>query len=89
MKTLSSSLALLQAEAQDPDSILVQAGDDRVRLVNDIVQGIGDTLRVGIFVELKLLITLCLSCGLMFDRDRKLSGFQSSWLLSSFTFSRG
>ena len=74
MKTLSSSLVILQAEAQDPDSILVQAGNDRVRLVNDIVHGIGDTLRVCYLAELKLLIAPFLSCGLMINRDRKSSG---------------
>lgn len=45
MKTLSSSLSILQAEAKDPDSILVKAGEDRVRLVNDMVHGIGETLK--------------------------------------------
>ena len=44
LKTLSGSLAILQDEAKDPDSILVQAGADRVQMVNDMVQGIGNTL---------------------------------------------
>lgn len=38
-------MAILQEEAKDPDSALVQAGEDRVRMVNEMVNGIGDTLR--------------------------------------------
>lgn len=44
VSTLSHSLNILQEEVQDPESSLVQAGDDRVKLVNDMVGNIKVTL---------------------------------------------
>lgn len=45
ISTLSNSLAILQEEVKDPTSTLVQAGEDRVRMVNEMMSGIGDTLK--------------------------------------------
>lgn len=36
---------MLQEEAMDPNSALVQAGENRVQMVNEMVKGIGDTLK--------------------------------------------
>ena len=44
ISTLANSLAILQEEAKKPESVLVKAGEDRVRMVNEMVNGIGDTL---------------------------------------------
>lgn len=41
---LSNSLTILQEEAKDPESTLSSAGDDRVRMVNEMIAGIEDTL---------------------------------------------
>ena len=45
VSNLSNSLQVLQNEVKDPKSKLVQAGEDRARMVNDMVKGIGDTLK--------------------------------------------
>ena len=45
ISTLSNCLAILQEEVKDPTSTLVQAGEDRVRMVNEMVSGIGETLK--------------------------------------------
>jgi hypothetical protein len=45
IQTLSGSLNILQDEVKDPDSILVQAGEDRVRTVNEMVSGVNTTLK--------------------------------------------
>ncbi|KAK4691776.1 hypothetical protein P7C71_g5297, partial [Lecanoromycetidae sp. Uapishka_2] len=45
VSTLSHSLKILLEEVNDPDSILVKAGEDRVRMVNEMVAGIGETLK--------------------------------------------
>ena len=36
---------MLQEEFRDPRSTLVRAGEDRVRIVNEMMSGIGDTLK--------------------------------------------
>ena len=46
ISTLSNSLNILQEEVKDPTSALVQAGEDRVRMVNEIVSRIGETLKL-------------------------------------------
>ncbi|KAL6718697.1 hypothetical protein ACLMJK_002931 [Lecanora helva] len=42
---MSNSLAILREEAQNPDSTLMQAGESRVHLANQVVEGISDTLK--------------------------------------------
>lgn len=42
---MSNAFKILQEEAKDPDSALVQAGENRVQMVNEMVKGIGDTLK--------------------------------------------
>lgn len=44
ISTLSNSLKILQEDALDPDSVLVQAGEDRVRMVKEMVSRIEITL---------------------------------------------
>ena len=44
VSTMSNSLKILQEDTKDPDSFLVQAGDDRVKLVNGMVANIKLTL---------------------------------------------
>ena len=44
MSTLSNSLTILQKEVKDPESTIVQAGEDRVRLVGGVVENISTTL---------------------------------------------
>ena len=46
ISTLSNSLNILQEEVKDPTSTLVQAGEDRVRMVNEMVSGVGETLKL-------------------------------------------
>lgn len=36
---------MLQEEAMDPNSALVQSGENRVQMVNEMVKGIADTLK--------------------------------------------
>ena len=45
LSTLSSSISILQEEAKDPKSTLTRAGDDRIRMVNEMVAGIEETLK--------------------------------------------
>ena len=45
LSTLSNSLTILQEEVKDPESTLRRAGDDRVRMVNEMVAGIEETLK--------------------------------------------
>lgn len=45
VSNLSNSMQILQNDVKDPRSTLVQGGEDRVRMVNDIVKGIGQTLK--------------------------------------------
>lgn len=45
ISTLSNSLKMLQEEVTNPDSILVRAGEDRVRMVNEMVSRINITLK--------------------------------------------
>jgi len=45
IQTLSGSLNILQEEVKDPDSILVQAGEDRVRMVNEMLLRVNVTLK--------------------------------------------
>lgn len=45
LSTLSNSLTILQEEVKDPDSTLRRAGDDRVRMVNEMIAGIEETLK--------------------------------------------
>ena len=44
VSTLSNSLKILQEDVKDPESPLLKAGDDRVKLVNDMVGNIRVTL---------------------------------------------
>lgn len=44
ISTLSHSLEILQGDAIDPDSVLVQAGEDRARMVKELVSRIEITL---------------------------------------------
>ena len=46
ISTLSNSLNILQEEVKDPTSTLVQAGEDRVRMVNEMVARVGETLKL-------------------------------------------
>ena len=46
ISTLSNSLNILQEEVKDPTSTLVQAGEDRVRMVNEMVSRVGETLKL-------------------------------------------
>ena len=41
---MKNSVQILQEEINNPNSTLVQAGDNRVRMVNEMVRGIRDTL---------------------------------------------
>jgi hypothetical protein len=43
--TLSNSLKILQEEVEDPNSLLVLAGEDRVKMVNEMVARIHVTLK--------------------------------------------
>ena len=45
ISTLSNAFKILQEEIKDPSSALVQAGENRVRMVNEMVKGIGVTLK--------------------------------------------
>ena len=45
ISNLSNSLSILQEEVKSPGSTLVQAGDDRLRMVNEVVGGINLTLK--------------------------------------------
>jgi len=45
ISTLSNSLSILQEDVKDPDSALVRAGEDRVRMVNEMVHNISLTLQ--------------------------------------------
>ena len=45
LSTLSNSLTILREEAKDPESTLRRAGDDRIRMVNEMVGGIEETLK--------------------------------------------
>ena len=45
ISTLSNSLKILQEEVSDPGSTLVRAGEDRVRMVNEMVSRINLTLK--------------------------------------------
>ena len=45
IQTLSGSLNILQEEASNAQSPLVLAGEDRVRMVNEMVERIGGTLK--------------------------------------------
>ena len=45
ISALSNSLKILEEEVKDPTSTLVQAGEDRVRMVNEMVSRIGETLK--------------------------------------------
>ena len=45
LSTLSNSLTILQEEVKDPESTLRRAGDDRVRMVNEMIAGIEETLK--------------------------------------------
>lgn len=42
---LSNSMRILQNDVKDPRSTLAQGGEDRARMLNDIVKSIGDTLK--------------------------------------------
>lgn len=42
---LSQSIQLLQDEAKDPNSTLVRAGEDRIRMVQEMMSRVEDTLR--------------------------------------------
>ena len=46
ISTLSHSLNILREEVKDPNSTLVRAGEDRVRMVNEMVSHIGETLNL-------------------------------------------
>jgi hypothetical protein len=45
VSTLSHSLTILQEEVKNPTSTLVLAGEDRVRMVNEMVARISETLK--------------------------------------------
>ena len=45
LSTLSNSLTILQEEVKDPESTLRRAGDDRVRMMNEMIAGIEETLK--------------------------------------------
>lgn len=44
ISTLASSLRLLSEEANDPKSILVRSGDDRIRMVKEMISRVEVTL---------------------------------------------
>ena len=43
--TLSSSIRILEDELQDPTSVLLQSGDDRIHMVKEMMASIHDTLK--------------------------------------------
>lgn len=45
LSTLSNSITILQEAAKDPESTLTHAGNDRVRMVNEMIAGIEETLK--------------------------------------------
>ena len=45
LATLCNSLKILREEIDNPDSILSQAGNDRIRMVNTIVDDVDVTLK--------------------------------------------
>jgi hypothetical protein len=45
IQTLSGSINILQEEIEDPNSTLVQAGEDRVRMVNEMISRVSITLK--------------------------------------------
>ncbi|KAL2049934.1 hypothetical protein ABVK25_009801 [Lepraria finkii] len=45
VSTLRNSLTILQDEVKNPDSTLVRAGENRMRMVNGMIAGITDTLK--------------------------------------------
>ena len=45
VSTLSSSIEILREEIENPDSILIRSGEDRVRTVNEMIVGVRDTLK--------------------------------------------
>ena len=45
LSTLSNSITILQEEAKDPKSTLTRSGNDRIRMVNEMVAGIEETLK--------------------------------------------
>ena len=40
LSSLSNSITILQEEAKDPQSTLTRSGDDRIRMLNEMVAGI-------------------------------------------------
>jgi hypothetical protein len=45
LATIRASIELLAVEAENPESTLVRSGEDRVRLVGEVLDGIKETLR--------------------------------------------
>ncbi|KAK0513396.1 hypothetical protein JMJ35_004382 [Cladonia borealis] len=45
LSTLSNSITILQEEVKDPKSTLTRSGNDRIRMVNEMVAGIEETLK--------------------------------------------
>ena len=45
LSTLSNSITILQEEAKDPKLTLTRSGNDRIRMVNEMVAGIEETLK--------------------------------------------
>ena len=45
LSTLSNSITILQEEAKDPKSTLARSGNDRIRMVNEMVASIEETLK--------------------------------------------
>ena len=45
VETLATSLKILQEEIEDPESILMRAGEHRIRTVNELVDSIFLTLK--------------------------------------------
>jgi hypothetical protein len=45
LSNLHNALKILEEEVKNPESVLIKAGEDRVRMVNEMVSNVGVTLK--------------------------------------------
>ena len=45
LSNVYNALKILEEEVKNPESVLIKAGDDRVRMVNEMVSNVGVTLK--------------------------------------------
>ena len=45
LSNLHNALKILEEEVKNPESVLIKAGEDRVRMVNEMVSSVGVTLK--------------------------------------------